>query len=573
MYRNIRIGVWSFLLFGLTWMTCSMSMTQAAQIKPVVAISVGGYDAIWKAVDRIADRMGYKQNVVGFRSVLADVQGLDKTKPGGIVVLTNGKDLFPFGFLPVKKIDDLMFMGVESLRQSIEEVDGVKFFRAQNAQGKTDIELLERDGWLFFFEKGKSKCLPDGDPTRFLSGLDQHYFLGLKCWFENMSPDLLDSVFSLVRQRLAVSQTQTMAQWKMLRKVGDTFIESAQTSTCGVKTNATGSLLIESGTALKSGSELANIYRDGVQEESAWAHLYQPSGAAFSAIVSARQPKNNQKFQKENVRETFNNMLSSMEISLDEEDMTKTKKIIAPLMELITATVSQEKLDGAMTITVDPLVVFGQTVVDGEKFTQFLKLLDKEALTDAPLKGHLKIDAEKIGTYSLSSFALPFAELKKKADERIPPILANRDLAIYCATGNDALIIVFGLDQKAAYEKIKSLASNAERKEKTLPQNYYLSCQGIGQLLKNLKLQDLPEMKGYATVFDILAKADSKATLYGKTNPAKNLVVTEEFGIDGNTFAVVGDIIRACISLSDKSKSDGKKKTNDLKDADSLFDN
>ncbi|MDD3587946.1 MAG: hypothetical protein PHQ75_12260 [Thermoguttaceae bacterium] len=580
MYRNIRAWEWPILLLSFVLAVCSMSSVYAADSKPVVAISVGGYDAIWKAVDSIADRMGYKSNVVGFRSVVADVQGLDKTKPGGVVVLTNGKELFPFGFLPVKKFDDLMFVGVESFRQMIEDVNGTKIMRFNNKPGEAEIELLERDGWLFFFEKGKAKCLPAGDPARFVDGLDQKYFLGCKCWCENMSPDLLDSLFSLARQRMAEPAATSAVDWQMLRKLGDTFITSVQSFVVGSRTDAAGGLVVESDSLLKSGSELASIYQNGGREKSLWAHIYQPNDAVFSGLVCARQAKNNQEYQEANVRNTFKNMFTSLKESLDEADLAKAEKVLVPFQEMLSSTASQEKLDGAITITADPLIVIGQTVVHGEKMVDFLKLLDKEVLTEEPLKGRLKIAAEKIGKYAISSFVFPFKELEEKASEKaavsgIPPMFSGRDVAVYLGTCQDAVICVCGLDQKAAYEKIKSLASRETSKQEVSAQEYYLSLKEVGVLLKNLKLDKLSDTSknnasDYTFIIDILAKADSKANISGKVLPTSKLSLAENFYIDGSVFALAGDIVRGFTKQNDKHQ-EGKKK-DDLKESDSLFD-
>ena len=105
MRQSIRSLLIVALLLG-AWRAAAAQET-AATMKPVVVVSVAGYDAVRGHLDAIGKLSGKPQMVGGFENMLAmmtngkALAGVDKTKPWGLLVQTDGKTFPIFAFVPV----------------------------------------------------------------------------------------------------------------------------------------------------------------------------------------------------------------------------------------------------------------------------------------------------------------------------------------------------------------------------------------------------------------------------------------------------------------------------------------
>ncbi len=134
----MRRTLWSALVVGL--LGAVPLVGRAAEgtdggLKPLVAVSVSGYDQILKDIAFIGQLGGDselgKEAQAALKQALQteDLAGLDKTRPCGLVVQTDGQQQFPvFGFVPVTDLKALL----KSLEPTVGKADEEKGLYAIN---------------------------------------------------------------------------------------------------------------------------------------------------------------------------------------------------------------------------------------------------------------------------------------------------------------------------------------------------------------------------------------------------------------------------------------------------------
>lgn len=162
----------------------------ADQQKPVAVISVAPIQKLLRDVQYLADAAG--QADFGRMAAIMSApftQGVDKTRPLGVVVMTNGQEFSPIGFLPISDMDSLMLIVKDQLGDPQDVGDGVKLLPTP-----IPVFVKEVGDWAVVAIDRDNLNNPPENPAQFLGDLPQQYDLAIQAYMQNV-PELYRNVF------------------------------------------------------------------------------------------------------------------------------------------------------------------------------------------------------------------------------------------------------------------------------------------------------------------------------------------------------------------------------------------
>ncbi len=158
--------------------------------KPLVVVSFAGYDEFKSDLTYLGKLGGNPQIADGLEGLLGiftggqGLAGIDKARPWGAAVTTDGFQFSTLAFLPVTDLDQLL----GTLGMFVEPKDagdGIKEIQV----GENPLYVKGQGSWAFLARDTLTLgTLPD-DPGKFLQGLDKDYDLAVRAYMSNV-PDV-----------------------------------------------------------------------------------------------------------------------------------------------------------------------------------------------------------------------------------------------------------------------------------------------------------------------------------------------------------------------------------------------
>lgn len=555
------------ILIGL-FVFCATGLRAKTNWKPIITISESGYDDTWNTVDRLANAMGYGLFMKTFdeiRENIAKEGGIKKDQPIGIVVLSDDKEFFPFFFAPITKFADFETLH-DYLGTNLENNKGKFYYRCNE---KISIELLQKDGWLYGFEKGQSAKLPKGDPARFLNGQNKSDLLAINIYFENISNDLLDLAFAPIRQAFADNNV-TSAQLEQMKVTLDYLkkvCHDFRSVSYGIKVDSKNNLILAGSAEVKPGTEIAKTFAGLSDAKTKWNDLYEPDKAVIGMTSLKVNTPDSIEFLSQYYKTQFDNYRSEVEKNLeDKSDRKAVNVILDNLQKVMISTMTRPTYGSAMMLTPDPMLVFGSDLAEGETLYKALEqIVNYYQKTESGfIKKNVKLGAEQINGYKVSTLTLPMSNFSQASDW-----LKDKELFLEIGVKNDALLLQLNFDKKAALANFKKLA---ERKvsEEPLPKEIgSLSIANLGKLLDFTGPDsDIPDNKQYNQTRKILKQASPQARI-SVTQEYQNNVYAFQIKWNAHCFKLIGDTIRT-LGASD-IKPAPRIDPKELENADKLF--
>jgi hypothetical protein len=440
-------------------------------LKPLVAVSVSSYDQILKNIAFIGQLGGDpelgKTAEAALKQALQteDLAGLDKTRPWGLVVQTDGQQQFPvFGFVPVTDL--------KALLKSLEPVVG----KAEEEKGAYEIDfhgnrlyVREKKGWAFVANSTEILAHTPADPLTLLGGLNKTYDLAVQVTFKNIPPFfrmmMMAPLQSGFQQGMDRRPGETDEEYNVRTKVGrqaleqvtqllgdlDTFVlgvavdqaaatarlEYTLTALPGTKTAQ--QMAPPSHGPLKTG--LAGLRPTDAAVTAYYVGELSPADAAQiqSAIDSAKQNAS-QELEKQ---------------SLTAEQLQEAKKLLGQMIDVVKETVTDRKLDVGVAAWMNAkllTVVAGSRAVDTAKLDKLLKEVAAQAIKDnSNAAGMIKLDAENYLGFRFHTASIPMNDLGELPHLRE---LVGQSLEVVVAIGEDSVYLAAGRDPVAKIKQV-----------------------------------------------------------------------------------------------------------------------
>lgn len=191
-------------------MVSTAVQAMAQEMKPVIVASLAGYNELLKDIGfigKVSEMPDLAQSVEGLVAFVTQFQGLaglDKSKPIGVAVNTDGTQFQVIGFVPVDDLDKLLGALQGLVGEATDGGDGCKIIRVKGFP----LFVKAQDGWAFVsYAKEGFASLPK-DPTKLLGTLHTEYDLGVRVHMQNIPQAFRD---------IGLGQLQAGAQQGMKR--------------------------------------------------------------------------------------------------------------------------------------------------------------------------------------------------------------------------------------------------------------------------------------------------------------------------------------------------------------------
>ncbi len=561
--------VWAvFAAFNAGNAAFGADATDSKETRAIAVVSSAGYDAVWAAAERIARELNFDGAIKAARAIYGDVQGVDREKPWGVVVATDGSEIVPFAFLPVADLEKLDW-GAFDLKTKIETTpDGA--FIGDNPR----FRLLEKDGWLFAFEAGKEAFVPTTDPTAWLDGEGGEGVLTLRVDLTATPAELLEAGFAALRQQAAENAPTDEAALERLNATLEyysaTFDSLEQIRWTLDVDAATGDLAWEAAVVCKDGSPLAETLAGARNAETRWSAIAETPNAVFAAVEAGKYSTLDRDFLEKRRANAFDNAKKALAIGLeDAAERALAEEALAVVEKCAKSALADGTFDSASAFACDPVVFSAAGApVDGSELTGAARKIFEKLKADEPkiaekIDRFVKLDAETVDGFSVSKIDVPATEFEGETAAQGAASRREKTLAVRCGTSADAILLVVGLDSAEADAEFARIAA-ASKTKVPAPKRSAFAVAPLGRLALET-FDALPE----------LALTDAARKTLERIAEANDARFEVEYAVDGRrcearcvvksgVFRLIGEVVRLNLAAKFGSGGEGE-------DVDELF--
>lgn len=483
----------------------------------VATIAINSYDNLLADADFIGSLAGYPEigNMVeGFIALFTQgkgLAGLDKSKPWGVLVTTDGKEFMPIGCLPVHDSKDLLQLLAAFQIRVDERDDGL--VEITTPQGPP-LFVREKDGWAYISNKSEYLDPVPANPEQQFRSLIKDYDLAVQASVQKIPSEY---------RNLAIEQLRAGLQ-EGLKKEADeddeTFKTRKQLAEAQLQNIVTGLDEMDQvviGWAIDSSKQ--NTYFDFIYRvlpesdlskllasiaanvHSNYAGFYQPESAACLTFIAKSDPKFNER-GIEQLKVTMSALREQIAngIDKDDEDLLKNantkaalKKAVFGFLDAFEETAATGKSAGGAVLDLSPdwlTVVVGCYVKDPSKFDESLRELAKIAEKEPDFPG-VNWNADEHEGITFHTMQVPIGD--DDDDEQAKKLLGpTADFSI--GVGKESVYFGFGRDNLGRTKEI--IDSSLAQPNKSMPiAEWMVSLGPIMEVVAEFSDSDDPQQK------------------------------------------------------------------------------
>jgi hypothetical protein len=514
--------------------------------KPVLVVSISSVDEFMGDVDYLTKAAGAEDYGNLFKLMAAPYTvGIDKTKPWGVIVQSDGDEFLPLGFVPVKDLKTVF----DALKEQIGEPRdaGGGIFELTDP---APMYIKEAGGFAFIASESKFlETLPD-DPVKLLGGLNTEYDLAVRAYAQNVPQAQKDWAIEQVKEQNARAleqqlqgKTEDDPEYKLAKRISENqlarlidMINDTDEATIGWSTDGMAkktyldvSLVAKAGTPTAKRMEL---YKDN---ETAHAG-FELSGAAVTLGITTRVDKDDidqiSALMEAVKTKAFEEIDTDGDLDTDSKK-AKAKEVVGGLIDVLTKTCESGKLDGGAALVLAPkemTFVAGGNVADPEALETALRDL-VDLAKDEPDFPMVKFDAETYKGIAFHTLSVPVP-----ADEEEAREVLGEKLDVVVGIGKSAAYLSLGHDAGGTLKKV--IDASSAKKPDAQPMSLNVALTPIFKFAASV--QDQPVLELIATT---LEKSEGSDNVVVEATPMENGVqyrVTIEEGI----FKAIGQAVK-----------------------------
>ncbi len=435
----------------------------AADLKTVVTVSFSGYDEVLSDIEyfgKLADNPNLKGMVEGLLMMATQgkgIEGLDKSRPWGAIVQTDGQQFPVLGFLPVKDLGQLIGL-IEDPQtgEAPEAEDGVYEI---TIDGPT-VYVTEKSGWAFISNERDVLDDVPSDPTELLGKLNEKYDLAVKASVQNVPEAKRQEYTALLKMGAA------MAMQPLPGESDEDFEIRTGFATQGIDQlvnmfNELDEVLLGFSIDQESGTSFLDIEITAVEGTDTAAQFAQLQGtttnfAGFNLPEAA-------------VVGNWANVLSDADVTqikstlatvrtralkelenqgLPDDEAKVAQELLSDLLDVVEKTVESKKSDGGLALVLKPgapTVVIGGAIAEGATLEKVLKRVADIAKGETPELGNLiKLDAETHEGVTFHNITVPVPDEDAAAvlGQTVEVVIGLSDESFYVAAGGEATAVL-----------------------------------------------------------------------------------------------------------------------------------
>ena len=451
-------------------------------LKPLVTVSLSGYDEIVADANflgQLGGQPGLGQMLEGLLKKQTGGQGLagiDKSKPWGAVVQTDGAMAFPFyAFVPVTDLQATLDMLSKFGVRNVDAGDGILQLMAPGMPPDQAVFGKEQNGWLFVSNNKDALADMPTDPTQQLGQLTSDYDLAIKAHVQNV-PEPFRQMFVAQLRMGAQMGTQRMPgedadqfaiRSGMTRQMLEQFVklvEDLDTFLVGLNIDREGGTVyldveLTAVPGTQTAEDLAAMSIGGTN----FAGFDLPGAAATLSIATKLSDADvaQATAQITQVRDVATQELKNQGLSQEELDLATG--LLNDMLDVAKATLEKRLADGGAVVMLKSdavTVAAGGAIVEGDKLEGIVKRLAGEIQKDDPnAAGMIQLDAEMHQNVRFHKLGVPVPEedAKRFFGETLEIVLGVNDQSAYVAFGRDAAGLLKQVIDKSQAEPNKEV--------------------------------------------------------------------------------------------------------------------
>jgi len=446
----------------------------AGEMKPLAVVALSGYDALVEDINFAGSMAGQPQMGAMFEPmIMGYTQGLDKTKPIGVVIQSDGAQFGGALCLPVTDLEK-MLTPLQLFGMTTEDAgDGLtKLVTPQQT-----MFIREQAGWAFVSPMQQMLDNLPNDPAKLLSTITDEYDLGARVNVQNI-PEAYRQMAVMqmemglqtglqkkpneTEEQFAARKEMTQAQVEQLKQ----FINDLDELTIGLALDGSGqrALLDVIYTAVPD-TKLAEQIAMNTDAKTNFAGFFQPDAAMMMSFAS--------KMSKADIAQAdqmFGAIRKQVQVAIeqesnlaDEQSREAVQSAMDDFLDAFQATLQAGMMDGGAVLNLAPnslTFVAGGFIGEPAKVESGLKKLEGAVKEEENFPG-IQWDAENHGDFSFHTMSVPIPpqepEQRKLFGETVDLAVGIGKQSVYFAVGRDCLDAVKGVIDASQAEPQKSI--------------------------------------------------------------------------------------------------------------------
>ncbi|HBE68000.1 MAG TPA: hypothetical protein DDW52_07605 [Planctomycetaceae bacterium] len=334
----------------------AISLKQAVAQKPVATVSIAPLDRLTTDINELLTAVS-ASSVQPMISFFADhyTQGMDRTRPAGVLVTLNNQAPSALIFLPIKD-EAALFTALEGIGVQADELESNLWELITPGQA---MFVKKSDGWLFVAQTEDELSALPADPAAALGGLYKTYDLAVRMNVQALPAEMKNMVMENMRMGfengLQANPNQTEDEREAARQAGEAQIEQInrmmeETEQAFVGwsfDSANQRMYVDVGSLAVPGTSMAKSAELALEAESDYSAFILPN-----AVMKFRQTALIAEGDREASVTSVNGSLKQVESMIDKDDKLDAglkdllKGVVGSLGALVKDTINEGKLDG-----------------------------------------------------------------------------------------------------------------------------------------------------------------------------------------------------------------------------------
>lgn len=498
-------------------------------LKTVAVVSVASVDELMGDIGYLMEAAGVPE--FGNMAVLLSAPftvGLDKTKPSGMVLRTDGVEFDPLGFIPVTNLQQVLLALQEQIGEPQDAGDGV----LELADAPEPIYIKEQGGWAFIAQSKEALAHVPDDPVALLGGLDSEYEIGVRAYVHNIPAQMrqtaIDWIQSGAQQQLENVPVEDDQQAEIQKKLVDNglqqfqvLIDETDTVTVGWKIDAEAkTTYLDFAMTAVPDTTLARRMEALAETTSQHTGFIQPDAAVtvhFSQTMTQEDIDQTLPVLATIKARALEELDHDEELSDDVVARSAAKKALGSLFDVIESTIEAGKLDGGAVLVLEPrsvAFVAGGYVANGADLEELFKRLVELGASDEDFP-EVQWDADEHGDVRMHTMTVPVD------DEEAQDVLGE-DVEVAVGIGESSGYIAFGNDSISLLKKV--IDGSAAGADKEVPPVQLIVA--LEPILKFIESVDQEGTPAIALMREALEQAEGKDHLSFRSIPIENGAIT-----------------------------------------------
>ena len=429
--------------------------------KPLLAVSFSGYDKLVTDIDAIGRLSGNADLGKGMDAILKmmtggkGVAGLDTKRPWGAVVLADGQQFIPYGFLPVTDLKQLFELS--KINPALEEKVKLEkdVYAIEVKEGQT-IYVQQKGNWAFITDKKENLAGLPEKPLDIIGDVAKKYDVAVRAFVKNVPKEYREQFVSQLQVGADAGMPQgpneSDAQYAMRQKMAQQTVEQVislvndlEYVTVGVNVEPkTAKTYLDVELTAGSGTTLAAQFGRLKPAKTNFAGMLAPEAvlagnwAGMMSDAEVADAKAGLAVFRKMTKEELENA------GIPGEELKSFSQLVDGAFAVLEKTEEAKKNDGGFTVLASPgalTMVGGLAIVGGDEFEKILKQTGEKIKSKAATESvEIKLDSDSYQGVRFHTITVPAEgeQMQKLVGKTLDIVLGIADDRLLAAGGRNA---------------------------------------------------------------------------------------------------------------------------------------